>query len=77
MPVDLQSLQTAVAIGVGLLAIVGTVFGWFGKLLRWVRSLVGSERSAGLMLDVHIEIKVQLDDNGKLRSRGEGPRHSR
>ena len=32
MPFDLQSAQVAVAIAIGLLTILGTIFGWFGKL---------------------------------------------
>src|SRR2546426_8088206 len=49
MPLDLQSLQTAVAIIIGVLAIFGTVFGWFGKVWRWAVSLFRPQASAGVI----------------------------
>lgn len=38
MPVELKDVGTVVGIIAGLLAILGTVFGWFAKAGRWVAS---------------------------------------
>ena len=49
MPFDLQSAQVAVGIALGLLTILGTIFGWFGKAWRWVLSLFRQKPSVGLI----------------------------
>lgn len=49
MPFDLQSAQVAVAIAIGMLAILGTIFGWFGKALRWVLSLFRPKPPIGVI----------------------------
>lgn len=35
MPFDLQSAQVAVGILIGVLTVLGTIFGWFGKAWHW------------------------------------------
>lgn len=35
MPIDLQSVQIAVTITIGVLTILGVIFGWFGKVWHW------------------------------------------
>ena len=35
MPLDLQSAQVVVAVTISVLAILGTIFGWFGKAWHW------------------------------------------
>jgi hypothetical protein len=49
MPTDLQSLQIAVGIIIGLLTIIGTVFGWFGKTWRWAASFFRSKPVTGII----------------------------
>lgn len=49
MPIDLQNVQVIVAIAIGALTILGTIFGWFGKLWRWTSSLFRSGTSAGII----------------------------
>ena len=49
MPFDLQSAQVAVAIVIGLLTILGTIFGWFGKAWRWVSSLFKPKPPVGII----------------------------
>ena len=49
MPFDLQSTQALVAIVVGLLAILGTISGWFGKVLRRVPSLLKPKSPVGVI----------------------------
>ena len=39
MPFDLQSAQVAIGVVIGILTILGTIFGSFGKTWRWVMSL--------------------------------------
>jgi len=46
---DLQSAQIAVTIVGGLLAILGIVFGWFGKAYRWIASKVRPKPSPGII----------------------------
>jgi len=47
MALDLQSIQIAVGIAVGLLTVLGTVFGWFGKVYRWVSGVFKAKPSGG------------------------------
>jgi hypothetical protein len=49
MTLDLQSAQIAVAVGIGLLTILGTLFGWFGKVWRWTTSMFKSKPSVGII----------------------------
>ncbi len=49
MPIDLQSVQIAVAVAIGVLTILGTIFGWLGKAWRWVASLFRPEEAAGII----------------------------
>jgi hypothetical protein len=49
MPFDLQSAQVAVGIVIGLLTILGTIFGWFGKAWRWATSLFSQKPAVGLI----------------------------
>lgn len=49
MPFDLQSAQFAVSIVIGLLTILGTIFGWFGKAWRWASSLFRAKPSVGII----------------------------
>ena len=49
MPIDLQSIQIAVGIAVGLLTVLGTIFGWFGKAWHWAFSLFKSKPHAGVI----------------------------
>lgn len=49
MPVDLQSVQVVVAIAIGILTILGTIFGWFGNAWRWVSSLFKPKPPAGII----------------------------
>lgn len=47
MPVDLQSVQIAVAIVVGLLTILGVIFGWFAKIWGWATSFFRPSNPTG------------------------------
>lgn len=47
MPIDLQSIQVVVAVIVGVLGILATLFGWFGKVWHWGRSLLARKPAAG------------------------------
>lgn len=49
MPFDLASAQVAVGVIIGVLAILGTLFGWFGKAASWIATLFKRERPAGLI----------------------------
>ncbi len=49
MPFDLQSAQVVVGIIIGLLAILGTIFGWFGKAWRWASSLFRPKPPVGVI----------------------------
>jgi len=49
MPLDLQSAQVAVGIVISLLAILGTIFGWFGKVWRWGSSLFKPKLPIGII----------------------------
>ena len=49
MQFDLQSAQIAVAVLVGALAILGTVFGWFAKAASWLVSLFKAKPSPALI----------------------------
>lgn len=49
MPFDLQSAQVAVGIAIGLLTILGTIFGGFGKAWRWASSLFSQKPLVGLI----------------------------
>lgn len=49
MLIDLQSAQIAVAVVVGVLSILATMFGWFAKAWRWVTSLFSPTVSAGVI----------------------------
>jgi hypothetical protein len=49
MPIDLQSVQVAVAIAIGVLTILGTVFGWFGKAWHWASSLFRPKPLVGVI----------------------------
>jgi hypothetical protein len=46
-PFDLQSAQIAVAVIVGLLTILGTIFGWFGRAWHWIVRLRKPKAAAG------------------------------
>lgn len=47
MPFDLHSAEVAVGVVVGILTILGTLFGWFGKLWSWTVSLFKGKPIAG------------------------------
>ena len=49
MPFDLQSAQVAVAVVIGILTILGTIFGWFGKAWRWIASLFAPKPLVGVI----------------------------
>jgi hypothetical protein len=49
MPFDLQSAQIVVALAIGILTILGTIFGWFGKMWNWVSSLFGKKPLVGVI----------------------------
>lgn len=49
MPIDLQTVQVIVGIVISALTILGTIFGWFGKLRRWISSLFRSGTPAGII----------------------------
>jgi len=49
MPFDLQSAQVAVAIVIGILTILGTIFGWFEKAWRWSASLFKPKPLVGVI----------------------------
>ena len=49
MPFDLQAISIAVGIVVGLLAIIGTVSGWFVKIWRWMYSPSQSKPAVGVI----------------------------
>lgn len=49
MPIDLQTVQVILAIAIGALTILGTIFGWFGKLWRWVAALLRSSSPVGVI----------------------------
>ncbi len=49
MNFDLQSIQIAVSIVVGLLTILGIIFGWFGKAWRWASSLFRRKPTVGVI----------------------------
>lgn len=48
MAVDLQAVQVLVAVTVGVLTILGTIFGWFGKAWRWGSLLLGRKPGGGV-----------------------------
>ena len=47
MSLDLQAVQVAVGVAIGVLTILGTIFGWFGKAWRWLAALFKAKPSAG------------------------------
>lgn len=49
MPFDLQSAQVAVAVVIGILTILGTIFGWFGKAWHWGASLFNPKPLVGVI----------------------------
>lgn len=49
MPFDLASAQVAIGVLIGLLTILGTLFGWFGKAAAWIRALFSPKGSPGLI----------------------------
>lgn len=49
MPIDLHTAQVIVAIAIGVLTILGTIFGWFGKLWCWVASLFRPSSPVGVI----------------------------
>jgi len=49
MPFDLQSAQIAVALVIGLLTILGTIFGWFGNAWRYISSLFKQKPAVGVI----------------------------
>ncbi len=49
MPFDLQSTQIAVGVATGVLAILGTIFGWFGKAWGWIASLFKRKPLVGVI----------------------------
>lgn len=49
MPIDLENLKIAVGIATSALAILGTIFGWFGKAWIWVIALIGYKASPGIL----------------------------
>jgi hypothetical protein len=46
---DLQSAQVVVAIAIGVLTVLGTIFGWFGKAAKWSASVFKRPKPAGLL----------------------------
>lgn len=75
MPFDLQSAQVAVGIIIGLLTILGTIFGWFGKVWRWVSSLFKPKPPVGVIdvpsktMDDDIQKYIRCMDEIKLRDK--------
>lgn len=51
MSFDLQSAQIAVAILLGVLTILGTIFGWFGSTWRWIQTQTSRRRHRGSVQD--------------------------
>ena len=49
MPIDLQSAQIAIGVAIGVLTILGTIFGWFAKAWRWVVGLLRVKESPGVI----------------------------
>jgi len=49
MPFDLQSAQVAAGVVISLLAILGTIFGWFGKAWQWLSSFWKEKPSVGII----------------------------
>ncbi len=61
-PFNLQTIQIAVAIVIGLLTILSTIFGWFGKVLRWVSSAFKSKPPVGI-IDVPKKTMVLIPES--------------
>lgn len=49
MPLDLQSAQIAVGVAIGVLTILGTIFGWFGKVWQWLAGIFRGKSSTGVI----------------------------
>lgn len=49
MSFDLHSAEVVVGIVLSLLAILGTIFGWFGNAWRWASSLIRSKPPVGVI----------------------------
>lgn len=64
MHIDLQSAQVIVGVVIGLLTILGTIFGWFGKAWRWAASLFKPKPMVGV-------IEVPVQDDGSRRGAAE------
>ena len=48
MALDVTAAQAIVTVVTGSLAILGVIFGWFGKAARWIASLRGSKLAGTL-----------------------------
>ena len=59
MPFDLQSAQVAVAVVIGVLTILGTIFGWFGRAWKWLTSLFKAKPISGT-LDIPTKTLILL-----------------
>jgi hypothetical protein len=49
MQFDIQSAQVVIAAVIGLLTILGTIFGWFGKIWQWASSFFKSKPPIGII----------------------------
>lgn len=49
MPFDLKSAQVVVGVVVGIVTILATIFGWFGRAWRWVSSFFKTKAMAGVI----------------------------
>ena len=59
MATDLESLKIAVGVAAGVIAILGTIFGWFGKAWVWFAALIRRKPSSGL-IDVPTKTLILL-----------------
>ncbi len=49
MPFDLATVQLAVSVVIGVLTILGTLFGWFGKATSWFAARLKGTHPSGLI----------------------------
>ena len=59
MPTDIATLSVLVPVVIGLLSILGIVFGWFGNLITWAKGLRRAKPTTGL-LDVPIRTMILI-----------------
>lgn len=49
MPIDPQSIQIAIGIAIGILTILGTIFGWFKKVWHWAEPFIKPKSASGII----------------------------